>query len=125
MNITKLNSQPPLNHLHPNHKRTRVRIARPHGVHLDVRPPGGQELLVDEGPPAADGARVVGQVLGRAVVDLAEEALDAAALRVGVVDPDVVVLARGGLLDEGLFGVVVREGGWGGGVGWLGRWLGR
>jgi hypothetical protein len=53
---------------------------------------------------------VVGQVLGRAVVDLAKEALDAAALRVRVVDPYVVVLARGGLLHERL-----RVGGW-----WLG-----
>ncbi len=73
-----INSQPPANHHTPHRHpqppaRTRVRVARPDRINFDVRPPGGEKLLVDEGPPAADGARVVGQVLGRAVVDLRGE----------------------------------------------------
>lgn len=52
----------------------------PHGVHLDVRAAGGQELLVDEGAVAAHAAIVLAVVLGGLVVHLAEQVLDATAL---------------------------------------------
>lgn len=53
----------------------------PHGVHLDVGAARGEELLVDVAAVAPHGAGVLGVVVGAAVVDLAEQALDAATLQ--------------------------------------------
>ncbi|KAI3482841.1 hypothetical protein L1887_54401 [Cichorium endivia] len=82
---------------------------RADGVDLDVLCiVDVHELLVDV---RAVGARVdeVGVVLGRLVADLAEEATTSAALGLGEVDVDVVVLARDGLLDKGLCDLVVAD----------------
>ena len=56
------------------------------------------EALLD----APDRARVVGVIIARAVLDLAVQALDAAAHGMRVVDVDVVVLPADGLLHKGL-----------------------
>ena len=66
----------------------------PGRVHLDVRPLGLKQLLVDV-RLARRGARLmlVGVELGRLVANLAEEPLRAAAGGARVVDADVVVLA--------------------------------
>lgn len=88
-----------------NHRRLArlgVRVARAHRVDLDVRAARGHKLLVDVRVVAAHAAGVVGQVLGRLVAHLAEHLLHAAAHGVGVVDPDVVVVAEARLLHKGL-----------------------
>jgi len=67
---------------------------------LDVDALGRHKVLVDVGAARAHAALI--RVLRRAILDLAEEALRAAARRRLVVDVYVVVLRRDGLLDEGL-----------------------
>jgi len=81
--------------------RLGVRILGSDRVDLQVSPLGRQELLVDVRAVAPDLGHV--RVKGRrAVAHLAEEPLRAAPDRRRVVDVDVVVLGRGGLLHERL-----------------------
>mmetsp|Transcript_1005 Transcript_1005/g.2389 ORF Transcript_1005/g.2389 Transcript_1005/m.2389 type:complete len:313 (+) Transcript_1005:683-1621(+) len=82
--------------------RLRVRVARPHSVHLHVRPAGRKEDLVDVGAVAANGPRMGRVIVSALVVHLPEQLLHAAAHRVRVVDVDVVVLAVHRLLDKRL-----------------------
>jgi hypothetical protein len=73
-----------------------------HSVHLDISPPCGQELFINIGSIPPDGSRVGGVVIGTAILYFSEQAFHSAPHRMRVVYVDVVILARGGLLDKWL-----------------------